>query len=334
MAADLDRILGAIFGCALGDALGLPAEGSTKEILAERYPQGLALPHATPTRGFPLNDVSDDTDQTVLMMRTLAAGYRDPTLNPATDFAARLRTWYDAGFPELGDTSGMGCGGMTWRVLRREDFLTDPFGAARAIIGPKAGNGALMRTAPCAFTGDPAGWASYLCRTTHSDPLCAASCVAQSLLVRELAAVPAGAPVEPECLRRALAPALAGLDERRRAEVMRWVRLSACLEDLDLGARDARGYALKSFGCSVWAYRQLLASPTRDAELFKRLTTRLVMEAGDADTNAAIAGAVLGAAVGYQNLPAEWLAALPHRDWLEAEVLDWAQTLGAADHSV
>lgn len=326
---DLDRLRGAIYGCALGDALGLPAEGSTKEILAERYPQGMPYPHAAPCRGFQLNRWSDDTDSTVLVMRTLAASRRDARVHAAIDFAKRLSDWYDTGFPELGDTSGLGCGNMTWRVLRRGDFLSDPFGAALAAVGPKAGNGALMRTAPCAFTGDPAGWASYLCRTTHSDPFCVASCVAQSLLIRELAASPADAPLSPECLRRALLPALADLEPRRRAEVLRWARLSARLEDLDLGGRDARGFTLKAFGCSVWAFRQLLAAPARDAALFKALMVRLVMEAGDADTNAAIAGAVLGAALGYSNLPAEWLAALPHRDWLEAEIADWAATLGA-----
>jgi ADP-ribosylglycohydrolase len=320
---DEDRVLGAIFGCALGDALGLPAEGGDKGILAERYPQGLTLPHTTPVRGFPLNDWSDDTDNTVLIMRTLAAHRRGEAENPASDFAARLVDWYHRGFPELGDTAGQGCGNMTWRVLRRDDFVTDPFGAARAIVGPKAGNGALMRTAPCAFTDAPAEWARYMCLTTHDDPRCVATCVAQCLLIRELAGVPAGAKIDKECLRRALAPAVAPLSERHRAEVMDWALRSTGLEKIDIGSREARGYTLKAFACSLWAFRELLKAPRRDAALFKRLMVALVMEAGDADTNAAIAGATLGAAIGYRALPREWLDALPNRAWLEAEVRAW-----------
>jgi len=43
----------------------------------------------------------------------------------------------------------------------------------------------------------------------------------------------------------------------------------------------------------------------------------LTMAAGDADTNAAVAGALLGCAAGARRLPAEWLRACPHHDWLE-----------------
>lgn len=320
-----DRVLGAIFGCALGDALGLPAEGGDKTILAERYPAGLSLPHAKPVRDFPLNDWTDDTDATVLVIRTLAAYGAGAVDNPAGDFARRLVDWYNCGFPELGDTAGAGCGNMTWRVLRRADFLADPFGAARSIVGPRAGNGALMRTAPCAFAENPAAWAEYFCLTTHADPRCVASCVAQTLLVRELAAVPRQEKIDPEILRRVLVAAQEKLSERHRRELMSWALRSKSLDALDLGGRDARGYTFKALGCSIWAFRVLLRHRERDASLFKKHMTSLVMEAGDADTNAAIAGAVFGAAIGYAALPQDWLAALPNRQWLETEVRAWLE---------
>jgi ADP-ribosylglycohydrolase len=323
MEIDHDRVMGAIFGCALGDALGLPAEGGDKGILAERYPEGLSLPHKTPVRGFPLNDWSDDTDNTVLIMRALAAHRRGETTSPASDFAARLVHWYSHGFPELGDSSGMGCGNMTWRVLRRPDFVEDPFGAARAIVGPRAGNGALMRTAPCAFTDDPAAWAEYFSLTTHADPRCAATCVAQCLLIRELAQTPHGAKIDPECLRRALTPALGYAGPQFASSIMEWAARSASLEKIDIGGRDARGFTLKAFACSLWAFRALFRAPVRDAALFKALMTELVMEAGDADTNAAIAGALLGAAIGYDALPKDWIDALPNKDWLIKEIEAW-----------
>jgi ADP-ribosylglycohydrolase len=322
-AFDEDRVFGAILGCALGDALGLPAEGGDKAILAERYPGGLSLPHKAPVRGFPLNDWTDDLDNTVLVLRAIAAYQRRETNNPWTDYAVRLKHWYSNGFPELGDTQGMGCGNMMWRVLRRDDFETDPFGAAAAIVGPKAGNGALMRTAPCAFTADPRGWAAGMCATTHSDPRCIATCVAQCLLIRELAATPLDARIDPEGLRRALGPATTGLSPAHRHELLEWAGRSVSLDALDIGGRDARGYTLKAFGCALWAFRALVKAPVRDAALFRSLMTQLVMEAGDADTNAAIAGALLGAALGRAGLPADWLAALPNLAWLEAEIRAW-----------
>jgi ADP-ribosylglycohydrolase len=317
-----DRALGAVFGCALGDALGLPAEGCLKRILAERYPEGIGLPHERPVRDFPLNDWSDDTDHTVLVMRALVAS-RDEAADPGRDFAVRLAGWYDRGFPELGDTHGSGCGGMTYRVLRRPGFTEDPFGAARAIAGPTAGNGALMRTAPCAFTARPAEWAEYFCRTTHADPRCAASCAAQSVLIGELAATPHGVPVNRECLRRALEAARPRLGDVHWSELLGWAGRAKSLEALELDSRDARGYTFKAFAVALWAFRALSRAEDRDAALFKAVIGEIAMEGGDADTNAAIAGALVGAALGYRALPADWLEALPNRHWLEAECRAW-----------
>ena len=317
MKPDYDRAKGCIFGCALGDALGLPAEGSEKRILAARYPDGIALPHRCKTRGFPLNDWTDDTDQTVLVMRALQAQHHGEAAGPS--FAKSLKKWYYEGFAELGDTCGLGCGGMTWRVLKRDDFEEDPYGAARSIVGPKAGNGALMRTAPCAFTSSPATWAEHLCATTHADPLASASCVAQCLLLRELATLPSAAAVTGDLLRRALTPAVEKLSPPQRREFMEWAAHGAS-GSLELDARDARSYTLKAFACSLWAFRRMMWASVLDETFFKETLTLLVMEGGDADTNAATAGACLGARLGYSNLPESWLEVLPNREWLAREV--------------
>jgi ADP-ribosylglycohydrolase len=43
--------------------------------------------------------------------------------------------------------------------------------------------------------------------------------------------------------------------------------------------------------------------PISAETLFEELIVNLIMEGGDADTNAAVAGALLGAYLGYANLP-------------------------------
>ena len=54
------------------------------------------------------------------------------------------------GFPELGDTSGMGIGTTTHAVISHDKFLTDPCEAARDVWECQgrngAANGAVMRT--------------------------------------------------------------------------------------------------------------------------------------------------------------------------------------------
>jgi len=66
--------------------------------------------------------------------------------------------------------------------------------------------------------------------------------------------------------------------------------------------------------------RKISGSPALDPlareTLFEELTVDLVMEGGDADTIAAAAGALLGAYLGYANLPSHWTLGLAHKEWL------------------
>ena len=43
--------------------------------------------------------------------------------------------------------------------------------------------------------------------------------------------------------------------------------------------------------------------------------TTLFYQAGDADTNGAVAGALLGCKIGYSNLPSSWKDGLLQQQW-------------------
>jgi hypothetical protein len=112
------------------------------------------------------------------------------------------------------------------------------------------------------------------------------------------------------------------------------------LDALELDERTSIGYTYKALGAGLWALRQAMvfhpyATPTSSAspqvtssstlpattsahpsETFTRLITQLTMAAGDADTNCAVAGPLIGAWFGYRNLPTEWERELKHREWL------------------
>lgn len=70
------------------------------------------------------------------------------------------------------------------------------------------------------------------------------------------------------------------------------------------------GYTLKALAAGIWA----LIHPTsyRDGIL------SVIREGGDADTNAAIAGAVLGARCGFSGIPEEWVNGLLHKKELDS----------------
>lgn len=52
---------------------------------------------------------------------------------------------------------------------------------------------------------------------------------------------------------------------------------------------------------------------------------RLRRQGGDADTNGAVAGALLGCKLGTSALPPSWVNELKHKDWLDYHInrFDW-----------
>jgi hypothetical protein len=108
---------------------------------------------------------------------------------------------------------------------------------------------------------------------------------------------------------------------------------------------DARkiGYVYKALGAGILvlrlATRHSLAGvgegrrdideryTRRGSNLFEELTSALIMEGGDADTNACIAGALLGAWVGYSCLPPHWRDGLDHAQWLKSKCKALEQVL-------
>ena len=58
------------------------------------------------------------------------------------------------------------------------------------------------------------------------------------------------------------------------------------------------GYTLRTLGASLWAYWH--------ATSYREGILKIVLSGGDADTNAAVAGAILGAKFGINQIPEEW----------------------------
>ena len=81
------------------------------------------------------------------------------------------------------------------------------------------------------------------------------------------------------------------------------------LEELELDDEHKMGFTFKTAAAGVVAMRAHGLD-------FRRVVCSIAGEGGDADTNCAVAGALVGAAVGYAALPTDWLAQMPHGDWL------------------
>jgi ADP-ribosyl-[dinitrogen reductase] hydrolase len=136
-----DSIIGCILGGAIGDALGVPYEGSKPPIKIQRRTELI---------------ISDDTQLTLATCESIS---ELGAVSPAA-IAGRLAVWFKKGRIK-------GVGASTLKALQELSI-----GGHWALVGRKgemgAGNGAAMRTAPLAFCIDPIDLGAESCSGTYA----------------------------------------------------------------------------------------------------------------------------------------------------------------------
>src|SRR5262245_44580973 len=152
---------------------------------------------------------------------------------------------------------------------------------------------------------------------THADPRCAVSVAAVSGLVRALAReeVKSETDINAVLERAWMYVSQSTPDLPLDREEFDKHAYAETLEGLVLYA-PTMGYVYKCLGSSLWCLRQVVTGQ----ETFKTAMTKLVMFGGDADTNGAVAGALMGAYCGYELLPYEWKAGLKYEDWYREKI--------------
>lgn len=311
--ADRDRGLGALWGLALGDALGTTLEFTTPP--APAFPALAAGPHDDISGGGPFDvvpgGVTDDAQMAAALSQSLIACHGELDLD---DLAARFLDWH---------THAFDVGNQIRAVLHRVGLTRALDTAARDVWRERdreaAGNGGLMRAAPlavayCTRPDALVDAAIAEAGLTHWDPRCRLAQAAYDAAIA-CAVAPDGTPTAvamTAAAHAALDEAAARLDavgdDRDRitaAHAALSTDLAAALvDDPDLyGAglhlhRHA-GFVRVGFRLAFW---QLHHAPDVARGLID-----VVNRGGDADTNAAIAGALLGARDGLGTLPRRWV---------------------------
>jgi ADP-ribosyl-[dinitrogen reductase] hydrolase len=279
------RLAGLLLGTALGDALGLPAEGMSAAAIRRRFgrvDRFRLLGHT----GF----VSDDTEQAALVAESLAREPDDPEACAAAFRGALVRWFFRLPF---------GAGLATIRASLRAAAGLHPSGVV------SAGNGAMMR-APVVGAALPdaarrRAFGVALAEVTHRDP----RAVEAALYAAEVAAACAAG--EPEADRAALcraaaagvaAPALREALDRAFAAAESGETLEAAAPRLGTS-----GYAPHTAALTTLAFIRHGDDPLGGF-------VAIIAAGGDADSNAAILGAWLGALHGEAGLPPALLARL------------------------
>ena len=284
-----DRLMGCLYGQAVGDALGLGAEGQYADGMARMYPNKLQrydeiIPFAHVRRWRPA-EYTDDTDQ---MLCILNAFMSDSHINPNT-LARNIFHWFQ--------TDGMGCGALTYKIIHAPGWIESPIEISK--IGweltnkNSAPNGGLMRTSVIGLWNENIKEnAETACKVTHYDSRCVGSCVIASMIINNLVWH------NREMSYDEIIEVANSYDSR----IAEWVTLAKESNDirvLELDEEKSMGYTLRTLAAALWCYWH--------SNDFTLGLIDVVNEGGDADTNAAIACAILGAKYGFSNIPSHYI---------------------------
>lgn len=326
-----DRVLGCLFGGAVGDALGGPLEfRNSQDIVATFGARGLR--DFAPLHGT-TGALTDDTQlmlfvaEALLRVRVMSHGYR--SYYPPTIIRNAMRRWlltqrHIGPPPEHLETArGWLLDIPELWVERQPDKITllalkrRGLGTPEEAITSSAGAGAMARCAPAAMfpIDDPFRLATEIAAITHGHPHGLVSAGYMAVILSQLMH---GTTIQ-VAVTAAITRGMFIAGQNRPAQVVRYaieranqVRFAGIdpgwfeLEEIGNGklAHDALGLALY---CA-------LCHPEPTTESFEKALILATHHSGNSCTVGALTGQILGTMHGLSVIPPRWLEALELRD--------------------
>lgn len=307
------RCLGAVFGAAIGDAMGHPTEFmSLEEIRAKFGPNGVQGFELYWTKeGQRFAPYTDDTQMAECVLRSLLETRNaslDETMQTMAKSFIEWRLNPQGGHRAPGNACLAGCGqlanGTHWSVAGHETA---------------GGCGSVMRAYPfgLVFHDDEVkaeAWAVEHSKLTHRDPIALAACAAMAVgmvqLVRD----------EP-------------VDEVVNAMIRTAEKYSVPTANLMTLAQKAASEGVGPDAVfdrlRAWAAHEAIAAGVyvlaRNRDDLRAAILEGANTPGDSDSIATLAGALVGARLGVDALPAEWIADIERTAELRALATSIAQ---------
>ncbi len=295
----LSRAQGCLIGQVAGDALGQQVEFLDSASIRRRFPQGVTRMEDGGQWNTMAGQPTDDSELALLLARSIHQHGRYVREKVAQAYSY----WFHETAPfDIGSTIA-----QAMRSISRDDLLEEQAAERMSSAASKTSqaNGSLMRISPlgiyCYRKSIDELWelAEEESALTHAHPVCRQAC---ALFVAAIALA-----VESGRSSQQIYELILDLAQKKEVE-------SALLEALKQAAANPPefdhnpGWVLIAFQN---AFYQLL-----HAESFENAIVETVMYGGDTDTNAAIAGGLLGAVYGRESIPHPWrqmvLSCRPH----------------------
>lgn len=304
----LDRALGAFYGLALGDALGMPTQSLSRDVIKARFGEIVDLQDAGPLQpiaaNMPKGSITDDTEQAIQVGQLLVEG--QGRIEPS-QLAQRLIEW-EAEMQAKGSQDLLGP--STKRAIEMILAGHSPEEAGR--YGTT--NGAAMRITPVGIAADVADPERFIdaviqaCQVTHNTTLGISSAAAVAAVISagingmELGqALSLGQQIAQQA--QSHGHWVAGGKIASRISWARTISVEsdrAALADL---LYDVIGTSVASQESVVVSFALAQQVAIGEMTAFESLCMAASL-GGDTDTIAAILGAMLGACLGLESWPA------------------------------
>jgi len=293
-----DRFLGVFFGCAVGDALGAPLEGSplSPDLDKQRLMSGYeTIP------GWPKGQYTDDTMLTLALARSIAGHGGVAGGHVIAEFA---KLWRDGTI--------VGAGAATSSAVSNYLYQHKPWDQCGAPLG-NAGNGAAMRAAPIGlwyfdnFQGlVPA--AVEASEVTHRDPRSIAAAVAVALMT---AFAIQTTQLDGKSVLNSIGDIILDIDPGTSDHIFRlsdWINEpeEEVIERIVATGQFGRWRGNWNGRITAFAVPTLLISFysfLTNQKSFGDAVARAILTGGDVDTTGAITGALSGALLGAGAIP-------------------------------
>jgi len=297
-----EKIKSVIFGHAVGDALGVPAEFCTRDELDRR---SICEMEGFGTYPYPKGTWSDDTSMSLCALDVL----KDSELDWSR-IMQNFKRWFDRGeYTPSGVCFDIG--GACMRAINNYSLYGMPALECGGREECSNGNGSLMRILPfilyAEFAGIEGGDAVDMIHNasalTHAHMRSKLGCGIYYFVVRELLRAPSADSV------------YRGIELARRAygdysELERYRRIfEEGFKELERDEIKSTGYVVDTLEAALWC---LL-----NTDNYRECVLMAVNLGDDTDTVAAVAGGMAGALYGYGSIPGEWLDSLIKREYIE-----------------
>ncbi len=291
-----DRFIGSILGLAIGDAMGMPFEGWQPDQIRDYWRDKVFLP--SPPRGLEPGQYTDDTLMAICHLKSLIDSGR---MEPG-DTAQKFIQWFDSGeLRGIGRSTAISMQRLKQGRSWQESGATGEYAA---------GNGGAMRIAPVGlfYYNDLKSLKEAVRQAvviTHNNT----EAVAGATAVAYLVARGAKGDLDPDTAisdTREFVGDSAVSKNLARAEAL--LKDNASPEEA-LDVLGTSGYVVETAASGAFCFLNTLQD-------FKDTVVNAVQGGLDADTTAAVAGAISGAFNGRSKIPQDWIGGLEDKELL------------------